>query len=72
MIVIILYILLYVLTRVWVLRTPKAAQNMLFQHFLHQKAKKQRKSKKFSAKFNKNDFLSLHKNAGQMYVCLQT
>ena len=39
--------LLYILTSVWVLRTPNAGRNSHFQRFWLQKA---RKSKKFAAK----------------------
>ena len=45
--------LLYILTRMWVLPTPSESLNMLFQRFLHGKAKK---GKKIEAKFCKKCF----------------
>ena len=45
--------LMYNLTRVWMLRTPNAGLNLYFQHFLWQKAEKMQKSKKFTSKFSK-------------------
>ena len=42
---------MFILTIVWVLRTPKAGQNM-FSMF-------QRKSKKFNAKFSKKLFFEI-------------
>ena len=61
--------LLYILTSVWVVRTPNAGQNSNYQHFLCKKAKK---SKKFAAKFCKKQvFLSLHQNAGWLFYSLK-
>ena len=59
---------LYILTRVWVLRTPNASRNnnrnSNFQHFLCKKLKKRRICNKFAVKFSKkNVFFSLHQNA---------
>ena len=57
---------LYISTSIWVLRTPKAGQNMLFTCFLCKKAEKGRKSKKIDAKFDKKMvYLSLHQNTGR-------
>ena len=51
--------LLFILTSVWVLRTPKAGQNSHYHHFLYQKAEKMQKSiwSKFffTNKVNTND-----------------
>ena len=44
---------LYILTSVWVLRTPNAGRNGHFQHFF---CKKAQKSKKFAANFCKKHF----------------
>ena len=55
------WILLYILTSIWVLGTPKAIQNSHFQHFFVIQSKK--KQKICSKILQKTNFLSLHQNA---------
>ena len=55
---------LYILTTMWVLRTPNAGRNMLFQCFLCKKVPRGRKSKIIDLKFGKNVFLKLNLDAG--------
>ena len=43
--------MLYIMTSIWVLYTPNASENMLFNLFLCQKAERGRKSNKFDTKF---------------------
>ena len=52
--------MLYILTRVWVLPTPNAGQNQLFNFF----------KQKIEAKIEKIMFLSLHPNAGWSILSL--
>ena len=56
--------LLYILTSVWVLRTPNAGRNSHFQRFCCKKLKKQEICSKF---LQKTVFLSLRQNAGRLF-----
>ena len=56
--------LLYILTNIWLLRTPNAGPNLIFQHCYFKKTEKGRKARKFGKFFAKNVFLSLHPDAG--------
>ena len=51
--------MLYILTSIWVLRTPNTGQNMQFYHFLGIKATIYFLSKKFAAKLSKNGVLKI-------------
>ena len=53
--------MLYILISLWVLHTPNADQNQLFNVFHTKKLKKRKKSKKIKQKMH---FSSLHSNAG--------
>ena len=44
--------MLFLLTTLWVLRTPNTGQNMIINVFWAKRLKKERKSKKFDAKFS--------------------
>ena len=61
-------LILYILTSVWVLRTPKAGLNMLFHCILFKKAEKRKKNRKIEAEFSKKlGSFNLHQNAGQRF-----
>ena len=53
-------LVLYILTSLWVLRTPNTGRNMLFQHFSAKKAKKE----EHWGKYSKNGALSVLQSAG--------
>ena len=48
--------MLYILTSIWWLHTPNTGQNLLFQCFQAKILKKEKKSKKFGAKFSRKSF----------------
>ena len=60
--------LLYILTSVWVLRTPNAGWNLHFQHFCAKKLKKYKKSNKFNAKFRKKFFFICTKTLVECFI----
>ena len=51
--------MLYILTIVWMLRTPNAGQNSHFQHFFSKKLKKRKKVRNLLQNCAKTDFLIL-------------
>ena len=57
-----IWLMLYILTRVWALGTPNADQIMLFPHFLRKKVERGRK--KLRQHLAKKGFLSLHQDRG--------
>ena len=60
---------LYILTSVWVLHTPKAGRKSHFQHFF---CKKTLEKQEICSKFlQKTRFLSLHQNAGPLFYSLK-
>ena len=59
--------LLYILTSIRVLCTPKVGQNMLFYVFYAEKLKKEKKQEVCCKNYPTHVFLSLHQNAGRRW-----